>query len=127
MFLGQVVNLPQVLAIQPDDKDALQCKVACLLEQGSFEDVLALVSDKNQDLALHRAYALFRLHKIPEALAICETLEPTDSVLELKAQAVSFLRHSHGTTTSSDNMFLAVSWWKISGSSLRIQRFTADV
>lgn len=82
-------NLTIVLAESPDDKDALHCKAACFMDQGQFDMALKLL-ESQKDLALHRAYCLFRLFRIDEALSLLDSIEPSTPATELKAQAVRY-------------------------------------
>ncbi len=61
----------KILNVSPSDAEAFHCKVVCLLQLQKFEDVLRQLSDNDRlgaGLAFERAYALYRLNRVEEAL-----------------------------------------------------------
>jgi len=74
----------------PEEKQAFHYKVSCLIHLSRFSDV-ALQFQKfpmfTQGLEFEKAYALYRLNKVEEALdTLNNVIEPPLKVLELKAQ-----------------------------------------
>ena len=83
-----------VLAQAPDDVDAFQCKLVALIQQDKFDEVLKVLASRKDraSYVFEEAYALYRLKKLPESLALIEKTSQTDKrALELKAQVVRFL------------------------------------
>ncbi len=79
----------RILNAAPTDPDAFHCKIVCLIHLGRFEDILKQCEDKDQLLVFERAYALYRLNRVEEALELLElkkSLETREK--ELKAQVL---------------------------------------
>ncbi|XP_024524468.1 signal recognition particle subunit SRP72 [Selaginella moellendorffii] len=80
----------QVLAVHPDDPDALNCKVVALINSDSFGDALAAIDSAGSvvDLKFEKAYCLYRLGRFAEVLQILQGVENSPGVLQLKAQTL---------------------------------------
>ena len=63
------------------------CIITRLTLPGRFEEVLKLTESKS-DLQFERAYALYRLKQLPEALRIVRTLPKSAKSQALEAQIV---------------------------------------
>ena len=63
----------KVLAEDPQDKEALQCKVVALLYCKRFEEALQVTGAELETFELENAYALYRLSRYEEALAALES------------------------------------------------------
>merc|ERR1711962_1030743 len=69
----------KILKEIPNDVDALQCKVVCLIQQSCFQeafDVICSVEKKGLlDLPFEKAYCLYRLNRLDESAAILDAIE----------------------------------------------------
>lgn len=80
----------RILGISQDEEAALHCKVICYMQLSKFNDALQLIV-KNPKLTakleFERAYCLYRMNQVPEALKIVEGIQnPSLKIKELKAQ-----------------------------------------
>lgn len=85
-----------ILVVEPTDVDALHAKVICLLnlDEDNAEKALKLLGSNNElasKLSFERAYGLYRVKKLKEALTLLEDekifpLPKSKRVLELQAQ-----------------------------------------
>ncbi|XP_014506927.1 signal recognition particle subunit SRP72 [Vigna radiata var. radiata] len=79
----------QILAIAPDDEDALRCKVVALIKNDRVEDALsAIKSSRKQldDFHFFKAYCLYRQNKLDEALESLKSQERNDETMLLECQ-----------------------------------------
>ncbi|ESW30720.1 hypothetical protein PHAVU_002G176900 [Phaseolus vulgaris] len=79
----------QILAIAPDDEDALRCKVVALIKNDHVEDALsAIKSSRKQldDFHFFKAYCLYRQNKLDEALESLKRQERNDETMLLECQ-----------------------------------------
>ncbi|XP_027919890.1 signal recognition particle subunit SRP72-like isoform X1 [Vigna unguiculata] len=79
----------QILAIAPDDEDALRCKVVALIKNDRVEDALsAIKSSRKQldDFHFFKAYCLYRQNKLDEALESLKRQERNDETMLLECQ-----------------------------------------
>ena len=72
----------RILAELPDDKDALRCKVVCLLNERNYAEALPLCKE-NPELTFEKSYCLYRLNRLTEAVQVLNTVATKD------------LRHKH--------------------------------
>lgn len=91
-----------VLAAAPDDVDALKCKVVALIHQDKYDEVLSSLQgcSNRSALVFEEAYALYRLKKLPESLALLSNDQDKKS-LELKGQVVCFTKNNWRLIISS--------------------------
>ncbi len=76
----------KILSVSPQDKEALQFKVTCLVHCSQFIAAL-LLCDQLSECEFERAYCLYRLERWEESLVLLNRLPPELlSVRELKAQ-----------------------------------------
>ncbi|KAL9310997.1 putative tetratricopeptide-like helical domain superfamily [Arabidopsis thaliana] len=89
----------QVLSIVPTDEDAIRCKVVALIKDDKFDDylikdvkingALSVINSFQKlpiDLGFHKAYCLYRVNKLDEALVCLKGLERDTDTLVLEAQ-----------------------------------------
>ncbi|GLC63488.1 Signal recognition particle core component [Pleodorina starrii] len=102
----------EVLALAPGDEDALRCKVVAHMQLSEFQQALALLKKPplaSQPLGFEKAYCLYRLGQIDEALAVATSaLSAPDSdsaaatpLLQLQAQ----LEYRRGRTRDCINTY----------------------
>ncbi len=65
-------NLCAVLALSPDDADALACKRTLLIKQGAYGEALKMCPADGSAHLFERAYCLFRQGHLAEALALLD-------------------------------------------------------
>nr|XP_033342441.1 signal recognition particle subunit SRP72 [Megalopta genalis] len=80
----------KILGLAQDEQAAFQCKVICCIQLSKFNDVLQFMT-RNQKLAgnldFEKAYCLYRLNQLPEALKVVDAVpNPSLRLKELKAQ-----------------------------------------
>mmetsp|Transcript_4692 Transcript_4692/g.11857 ORF Transcript_4692/g.11857 Transcript_4692/m.11857 type:complete len:677 (+) Transcript_4692:172-2202(+) len=83
--------LNEILQKEPEDADALTCKLVCLINTRNFDDALKLVTTKPplKDAVFERAYILYRLNRHAEALDVLEgTKEDTARISQLRGQVL---------------------------------------
>ncbi|KAK7588106.1 hypothetical protein V9T40_005351 [Parthenolecanium corni] len=76
----------------PQEKEALHCKIVCLLQLSKFKEACAELDHAKvplESLAFERAYCLYRLNEPKKALEIISACQnPSQKLLELKAQVL---------------------------------------
>ncbi|NXT94194.1 SRP72 protein, partial [Anhinga rufa] len=83
-----------VLQISKDDVTALQCKVVCLIQNGSFKEALGVINTHTKVLtsdviAFEKAYCEYRLNRIENALKTIQSAsQQTDKLKELYGQVL---------------------------------------
>ncbi|GLJ44232.1 hypothetical protein SUGI_0923960 [Cryptomeria japonica] len=86
----QIIKIAdEILGAAPADQDALHCKVVALIQSDRVDEALALIHASSHfpiDLTFHKAYCLYRLNRLDEALAALKSLESDSNVLQLEAQ-----------------------------------------
>uniref|UniRef100_A0A663LJA9 Signal recognition particle subunit SRP72 n=1 Tax=Athene cunicularia TaxID=194338 RepID=A0A663LJA9_ATHCN len=91
---GETVFSPSVLQISKDDVTALQCKVVCLIQNGSFKEALSVINTHTKVLtsdiiAFEKAYCEYRLNRIENALKTIQSAsQQTDKLKELYGQVL---------------------------------------
>ncbi|TKY59853.1 Signal recognition particle subunit SRP72 [Spatholobus suberectus] len=88
-FDNAVKLTDQILAIAPDDEDALRCKVVALIKADRVEDALsAIQSSRKQldDFHFLKAYCLYRQNKLDEALESLKRQERNNETMLLESQ-----------------------------------------
>jgi signal recognition particle subunit SRP72 len=77
-------TLDKILSQAPTDETALVAKAICYIQLGKFQEALDWIESKKLNVPYERAYCLYRLNKLREALAL---LSQNDTFsLHLKAQ-----------------------------------------
>ncbi|XP_026703163.1 signal recognition particle subunit SRP72 [Athene cunicularia] len=82
------------LQISKDDVTALQCKVVCLIQNGSFKEALSVINTHTKVLtsdiiAFEKAYCEYRLNRIENALKTIQSAsQQTDKLKELYGQVL---------------------------------------
>lgn len=83
----------KILSLAPGDRDALHCKVVCLVQLSRFSDALKLIDslrskgEKPSPFQFEKAYCLYRLDKYAESTELLQSLPSDDQrVQELSAQ-----------------------------------------
>ncbi|XP_051164585.1 signal recognition particle subunit SRP72 [Leptopilina boulardi] len=80
----------RILGISQDEEAAIHCKVICYMQLSKFNDALQLIVKNPKittKLEFERAYCLYRMNQVPEALKIVESIQnPSLKIKELKAQ-----------------------------------------
>uniref|UniRef100_A0A8C3PWB7 Signal recognition particle subunit SRP72 n=1 Tax=Chrysolophus pictus TaxID=9089 RepID=A0A8C3PWB7_CHRPC len=83
-----------LLQISKDDVTALQCKVVCLIQNGSFKEALSVINTHTKVLssdviAFEKAYCEYRLNRIENALKTIQSAsQQTDKLKELYGQVL---------------------------------------
>lgn len=95
----------RILSLVPDDKEALHCKVVCLVQQSKFQEAVKVIdaASKKSEKQLYlfeKAYCLYRLEKYSESRHLLQKLPQNEQrVRELLAQ-VSYRLESYDETRS---------------------------
>jgi signal recognition particle subunit SRP72 len=79
----------QILAKEPQCVEAKQCKVVALIQENQISDALQVIEASKTpglDLTYQKAYCLYRLSRLSEALAVLKGVERSVNVLQLEAQ-----------------------------------------
>ncbi|KAL2343424.1 hypothetical protein Fmac_004709 [Flemingia macrophylla] len=79
----------QILAVAPDDEDALRCKVVALIRADRVEDALSTIKSSRKqldDFHFLKAYCLYRQNKLEEALESLRRQERNDETMLLESQ-----------------------------------------
>uniref|UniRef100_A0A7N1A7R8 Signal recognition particle subunit SRP72 n=1 Tax=Kalanchoe fedtschenkoi TaxID=63787 RepID=A0A7N1A7R8_KALFE len=79
----------QVLAVAPGDEDALRCKVVALIKADDFDRALGTIQSLNKslvDFGFLKAYCLYRLNKLTEALESLKSEEEDLAAMLLESQ-----------------------------------------
>ncbi|KAK7399972.1 hypothetical protein VNO78_11170 [Psophocarpus tetragonolobus] len=79
----------QILAISPDDDDALRCKVVALIKDDRVVDALSAIKSSRKhldDFHFLKAYCLYRQNKLDEALESLKRQERNDETMLLECQ-----------------------------------------
>ncbi|CAK9259565.1 unnamed protein product [Sphagnum jensenii] len=86
----QIVKVAdQILARAPGDAEAKECKVTALIQAGDISQALQTIESSQTpslDFRFHKAYCLYRLNQLSEALAALNGVERSENVLQLEAQ-----------------------------------------
>jgi len=92
-----------ILELLPGDGDATRCKVVALIELERHRDAVAACERHGapDDLAFERAYALYKSHDAPDALALLERVSSNPSRTQLRAQ----LLHRAGRAAESADAY----------------------
>lgn len=82
----------QILKLDAKDKDALHCAVVALIQQSKFAEAVSLLEQhpSNLDNVLEKAYALYRLFREDECIAVVDSIPESQRSEELnlvRAQA----------------------------------------
>ncbi|KAK9820199.1 hypothetical protein WJX72_007419 [[Myrmecia] bisecta] len=90
-------TLDEILKVAPKDVDALQCKAVTLVESSRFQDALDLLQKhKLEDaLAFEKAYCLYRLGRMAEALEAAGQVQEERIVGRLQLEAQLHYRMGH--------------------------------
>ena len=82
----------KILSLAPDDREALHCKVVCLLQLSKFQEAVKLIDSQNkkagkEQFTFEKAYCLYRLEKYDQSHRLLPRLPQTEQrVQELSAQ-----------------------------------------
>ncbi|KAG0556540.1 hypothetical protein KC19_11G061100 [Ceratodon purpureus] len=79
----------QILAKEPECAEAKQCKVVALIQENEISQALQVIEASKSsglDMTYQKAYCLYRLSRLAEALAALKGVERSVSVLQLEAQ-----------------------------------------
>ena len=79
----------EILSRSPEDKDALHCRIVCLIQLSKFHEAIKLIDKKaeKQKFQFERAYCFYRLEKYDESRRALKKLpESEQRVRELSAQ-----------------------------------------
>uniref|UniRef100_A0A803YMP5 Signal recognition particle subunit SRP72 n=1 Tax=Meleagris gallopavo TaxID=9103 RepID=A0A803YMP5_MELGA len=88
--ITQHCRVHRFLQISKDDVTALQCKVVCLIQNGSFKEALSVINTHTKVLssdviAFEKAYCEYRLNRIENALKTIQSAsQQTDKLKELE-------------------------------------------
>lgn len=88
-FDNAVKLTDQILAIAPDDEDALRCKVIALIKNDRVEDALSAIQSSRKQLDdshFLKAYCLYRQNKLDEALESLKRQERNEETMLLECQ-----------------------------------------
>ncbi|KAG9345549.1 hypothetical protein JZ751_008693 [Albula glossodonta] len=93
-FPRALKSVNKILQECKDDITALQCKVVCLIQNGSFKEALNVINTHTKVLssdviAFEKAYCEYRLNRVESALKTIESApEQTDKLKELYGQVL---------------------------------------
>lgn len=96
----------RILQVSPEDKDALHCKVVCLVQISKFQEANKLIDllnkkSEKQEFLFEKAYCLYRLEKYSESRHLLQKLPQSERrVQELVAQ-VAYRLERYGEATST--------------------------
>ncbi|KAK3223559.1 hypothetical protein Dsin_010584 [Dipteronia sinensis] len=79
----------QVLSIAPADEDAIRCKVVALIKADNIDGALSVIKlsqSPTVDFSYFKAYCLYRLNKLNEALESLKSQENNPAAMLLKSQ-----------------------------------------
>ncbi|XP_076677979.1 signal recognition particle 72 [Andrena cerasifolii] len=80
----------KILGIAQDEEAAFQCKIICCIQLSKFNDAFQFIFRNPRlaaNLQFEKAYCLYRLNQVPEALKVVEVVQnPSLKLKELKAQ-----------------------------------------
>lgn len=76
----------QVLSIAPGDEDALRCKIVALIKSDNIDQAFSLIQTIPIDLTFLKAYCLYRLNKLDEALESLKSQERSTATMLLESQ-----------------------------------------
>ncbi|KAG7200592.1 hypothetical protein KM043_001151 [Ampulex compressa] len=90
----------RILGISQDEEAAFHCKIICYIQLSKFNEALQFLT-KNPKLATNlefeKAYCLYRLNQVPEALKVVQSVQnPSLKIKELKAQILYRLEKYEG-------------------------------
>ncbi|XP_021842223.2 uncharacterized protein [Spinacia oleracea] len=87
---AQVVKVAeQVLSTAPGDEDALRCKIVALINTDNIDGAIAVIQSSHKlpiDLSFLKAYCLYRLNKLDEALEYLKSQERSTATMLLESQ-----------------------------------------
>ncbi|XP_029457529.1 signal recognition particle subunit SRP72 [Rhinatrema bivittatum] len=93
-FTRALKSVNKILQVSKDDVTALQCKVVCLIQTGSFKEALNVIHSHTKVLtsdviAFEKAYCEYRLNRIENAQKTIESAsKQTDKLKELYGQVL---------------------------------------
>ncbi|NXR94085.1 SRP72 protein, partial [Hypocryptadius cinnamomeus] len=93
-FARALKSVNKILQINKDDVTALQCKVVCLIQNGTFKEALGVINTHTKVLtsdviAFEKAYCEYRLNRIESALKTIQSAsQQTDKLKELYGQVL---------------------------------------
>ncbi|KAL2938383.1 Signal recognition particle subunit SRP72 [Bienertia sinuspersici] len=79
----------QVLSAAPGDEDALRCKIVALIKDDNIDKALEVIQSSQKlpsDLSFSKAYCLYRLNKLDEALESLKSQESNTATMLLESQ-----------------------------------------
>ncbi|XP_021745013.1 signal recognition particle subunit SRP72-like [Chenopodium quinoa] len=79
----------QVLSSAPGDEDALRCKIVALIKADNIDEAFAVIQSSQRlpiDLNFLKAYCLYRLNKLDEALESLQSQERSTATMLLESQ-----------------------------------------
>ncbi|CAO2816797.1 unnamed protein product [Amaranthus hypochondriacus] len=79
----------QVLSAAPGDEDALRCKIVALIRADNIDEALNVIQSSQRlpvDLSFFKAYCLYRLNKLDEALESLKSQERNTATMLLESQ-----------------------------------------
>ncbi|XP_065873655.1 uncharacterized protein [Euphorbia lathyris] len=85
----------QVLASAPADEDALRCKVVALIKIEKFDEALSTIQSARKlpiDFSFFKAYCLYKLNKLDEALECLKGQESDSGTMLLESQILFRLK-----------------------------------
>ncbi|GLT38382.1 hypothetical protein SLA2020_126380 [Shorea laevis] len=79
----------QVLSIAPGDEDAIRCKVVALIKGDNIDAALSTIQSSQKlpiDLGFFKAYCLYRLNRLDEALESLKNQERNSATMLIESQ-----------------------------------------
>ncbi|KAK2979913.1 hypothetical protein RJ640_029576 [Escallonia rubra] len=80
----------QILSIAPGDEDAIRCKTVALIKGDSIDEALSFIREASRkfpiDFSFLKAYCLYRLNKLDEALGSLKGNEANPATMLLESQ-----------------------------------------
>lgn len=98
-----------MLALDPDDQDALHTKLWLLFKTNAYTQALDVTQSRPNEFHFERAYALYRLQRENEAAEVLAPLgEPHRAAALLQAQIVSCALNSLGMTCPTHHVLICI-------------------
>eukprot|EP00240_Pyramimonas_obovata_P002001 CAMPEP_0118923780 /NCGR_PEP_ID=MMETSP1169-20130426/2185_1 /TAXON_ID=36882 /ORGANISM="Pyramimonas obovata, Strain CCMP722" /LENGTH=531 /DNA_ID=CAMNT_0006864821 /DNA_START=67 /DNA_END=1659 /DNA_ORIENTATION=+ len=100
---GALKTIGEVLAVVPKDDLATRCKAIAEVKLSQFEDALKTIEKASpaarNELQLEKAYALYRLNKLDQALEACASVPESQASARLQLEAQVLYRQGNAAAS----------------------------
>ena len=95
-----------ILQLSPEDRDALHCKVVCLVQISKFQEANKLIDllnkkSEQQEFLFEKAYCLYRLEKYSESRHVLQKLPQSEPCVQELVAQVAYRLERYGEATST--------------------------